>query len=303
MFYVTFPISVGKKFHLFFRLSMARSKNPVLGMILMVHGVLMDTLLMLKKLSIPKDPALLLAKTEMNHGLNHGKSRMVALNQSVHNQCWTLPTNGHALLVEQRKMVSLSRNSNMVLLQRFISHLVMLHGLSVWDFPKIKNGDRSKYSMPSLKMFLRLKMKLFFFWLKNGGLQVRFLPILPTGSRTGSDSTNNNLIFKEIFSMAILSHSSLITCPTKIIQPLCSSQQDFLVEIWISVSNPTDNKDLALDQDLKQQSRPAEQSNQLMTSQESEWSEEKLPQSQLTNSSFWTTTSKSFISVRSVSFE
>ena len=165
---------------------MVKSKNQVLGMILMVHGELMDTTLKLKKLSILKDPALLLAKTEMNHGLNHGKSRKVVQNQSVHNQCWTLPINGLVLPVEQRKMVSLLRNSNMVLLQQFISHPVMPHGLSVWDFQKIKNEEHSKYSMPSLKMFLKLKMKLFFFWLKNGGLQVRFLPVLLTGSGTGS---------------------------------------------------------------------------------------------------------------------
>ena len=84
--------------------------------------------------------------------------------------------------------------------------------------------------------------------------------------------------------MAILSHSSLIICLTKTIHPLCSSQQDFLVETWISVSSLTYNKDLVPDQDSKQPSRLAKQSNLLMTLQESEWSEEKLPQSQQTNS-------------------
>ena len=84
--------------------------------------------------------------------------------------------------------------------------------------------------------------------------------------------------------MVILSHSLLIICLTKTIQPLCSSQHDFLVETWISVSNRTDNKDLVPDQDSKQPSRLAKQSNLLMTLQESEWSEEKLPQSQQTNS-------------------
>ena len=75
--------------------------------------------------------------------------------------------------------------------------------------------------------------------------------------------------------MAIPLHSLPIICLPKIILQFCSFQHDFLEEIWITVSSPTDNKDPVPEQDSKQQSKQADKSNQLMMSLESEWSEEK----------------------------
>ena len=42
----------------------------------------------------------------------------------------------------------------------------MMSGIEI---SKKRNGDRFKYSMSSMKTFMRLKMKLLFFCRKNGG--------------------------------------------------------------------------------------------------------------------------------------